>query len=169
MITILILVFAVITTLWLFYWAIVRSFILDSAQDELCRMSAALDWAIIEDQIGAKTEAAQQLSKHLEYPEAVRAISLFQAIIARFFRPVEMKTELARERIIFNNSQPWLREMWQRKTQVYVKAAMANSPACWLPLALVLLAGIFSQKIQQWWDETISATEKLKGKMKGEK
>ena len=162
MIAVFTLIFAVATVVWLCYWAIIRPFILDSAQDELLRMKSTLDWAIIENAVGSKTEAAQRLSKDLEHSDAIRTISLSPAIVARFLRPAEMKTELVKERAVFNNCQPWIREMRQRETQVCVKAALANSPALWLPLALILLAGVFSLKVQQWWEETETATGKLK-------
>jgi type II secretory pathway component PulM len=160
--TIFVFIFGITTVVWLCYWAIVRPFILDSAQDELRRMRSALDWAIIEDALGARTEAAQMLSKDLEHSDAIRASSLSPSIVAGLFRRAEVKIEMERERNIYNNCQPWLREMRQRQTQVCVKAALANSPTWWIPLSLILLAGMFSLSIQKWWQETETVTGKLK-------
>jgi hypothetical protein len=155
-------IFALSTLAGLFYWAIIRPFILDSAVDELRRMRSKLDWAIINKEAGATTEGARELSKHLEFYEWVRINSFSNAIFFRFTRRAEVKAEAARAREIFDNSPIWIRNMSMRENQVCMKAALANSPAWWIPLAAILLGTVFSMSLQQWWEETEMAAGKLK-------
>lgn len=154
--------FATGTLFWLIYWSLVRPLILDSAVDELRRMRSALDWAIIEGQPGSTTEAAQELSKHLEYCRAVRRHSLSQAIVLGYLSRAEIQAEIVRRRKIFNEGPAWIRDMFNREKEVCMKAALANSPAWWIPLAMILLGSFFSLKLRNWWEQTGAAADKLK-------
>ncbi len=46
----------------------------------------------------------------------------------------------------------WLQDMNAKQRRLFTKAAMANSPTWWLPIAVLLLCSIFSWSIKSWWD-----------------
>jgi hypothetical protein len=159
---VIIVVFVVLTVLWLSYWSLVRPVILDSVEDELIRMKARLDWAIIDGEIGSQSEAAKILEADLEFPSSIRWISLGIAIKNNLSNRVEIAAINAKEQKIFECSPPWIREMWERQTVVSVKAALANSPAWWLPLSMILLVCFFSRQVESWWNDIERATSKAR-------
>jgi hypothetical protein len=155
-------IFLILTVLWLCYWTLIRPIILDSVEDELQRMKSNLDWAIINGTAGSQSEAAQILANDLEYPKSIRWISMSQAIITRIFHRSEVTAVGTKECELFESSPPWIREMWAREIRVSVKAALANSPSCWIPLSIVLLISFFSRKVENWWRDTEKTASKLK-------
>jgi hypothetical protein len=154
--------FVVLTVLWLSYWTLIRTVILDSAVDELHRLKSTVDFAIIEGVAGSQSESVQVLSNNLEFPESVRWASFSSAVFARIFHHAEIKTSSAKEQQMFESSPVWIREIWERELRVSVKAALANAPAWWIPLSVLLLASVFSRTVENWWKETEMATSKLK-------
>jgi hypothetical protein len=165
MIIYLLALFVALTVLWLSYWTIVRTVILDSAVDELHMLKSRVDDAIIEGVSGSQSEPAQALSKNLEFPESIRWASFSSAIYARIFNHAEIKTNAVKEQQMFESSPLWIREIWEREVRVSVKAALANAPAWWIPLTVVLFVSVFSRKVENWWKETEMATSKLKVEM----
>jgi len=157
-----IVVFLVLTVLWLCYWSLVRPVILDSVENELVRMKASLDWAIINGEIGSQSEAAKILEGDLEFPSSIRWISLGIAMKNNMSNRVEIAAINAKEQKIFECSPPWIREMWERQTVVSVKAALANSPAWWIPLSIILLVCFFSRQVENWWNDIERATSKAR-------
>lgn len=157
--------FIALTVLWLTYWTLVRTVILDSAVDELHRLKSRVDFAIIDGVAGSQSEPVQILSKNLQFPESIRWASFSNAVFSRIFNHAEIKTNAAKEQQIFESSPLWIREIWERELRVSVKAALANAPAWWLPLTVVLFVSVFSRKAENWWKETEMATSKLKGEM----
>jgi|ERR1035441_2079669 hypothetical protein len=154
-------IFLFVTIAWLSYWVMVRPVVLDSVVDEMRRMRSSLEWAMIEDAPGSRTEAAQKLLKYLEYGPCVRFLSFGPAAAIRFFNRSEIRAFSVKEREVFEPAPLWIREMWQRHARIGVKAVLANSPIWWIPLSLILLAGLFSRKAEIWWTETEAATSKL--------
>jgi len=157
-----IVVFLVITALWLCYWSLIRPVVLDSVEDEVVRMKANLDWAIINGEIGSQSEAAKILEGDLEFPSSIRWISLGIAVRNNLSNRAEIAAINAKEQKIFECSPPWIREMWERKTVVSVKAALANSPAWWIPLSMILLVCFFSRQVQNRWNDIERATSKAR-------
>ena len=156
-----VIIFLFLTIAWLCYWVMVRPIILDSVEDETSRMRSSLEWAMIEGQPHADSEAAQKLLKNLECGRFVRFISFGQVAAVRFFNRSEIRALIVKEREVFDSSPIWIRELWQRHARISTKAVLANSPAWWPILAVALLAGLFSKKIENWWAETEAATNKL--------
>ncbi|HUA68900.1 MAG TPA: hypothetical protein VMA13_10175 [Candidatus Saccharimonadales bacterium] len=154
--------FLTITALWLCYWALVRTVVLDSVVDELSRMKANLDWAIINGTAGSQSEAAQILANGLELPSSIRWISIGKAVQCNLFNRAEIAAAGAKEQKIFECSPLWIREMWERQTIISVKAALANSPAWWIPLSVILLVCFFSKQVENWWRDTERATIRLR-------
>ena len=155
-------IFLLLTLEWLIYWVIVRPMILDSVQDEIRRMKFDLQWAYIQNAPGAGSEPAQILLNNMKMASMARFVSFGQAIFIYRLRRSEIRALYAKERATFQNAQPWIREMWQRHRMVSVKSALANSPFWWPPLAVLLLASVFSRQAEEWWDETeTAATKKL--------
>jgi hypothetical protein len=157
--------FLVITVLWLCYWTLVRPVILDSVEDELVRMKANLDWAVINGEIGSQSEAAKILESDLEFPSSIRWISLGIALKNNWSSRAEIAAINAKEQKIFECSPLWIREMWERQTVVSVKAALANSPTWWIPLSMILLGCFFSRQVQDWWNDIERATSKARGEL----
>jgi hypothetical protein len=155
-------VFLTGTVLWLCYWALVRPVILDSVERELVHMKTNLDWAIINGEIGAQSEAAKILERDLAFPSSIRWVSLGIVIKSNLHNRVEMAALNSKEQKIFECSPPWIREMWDRHTVISVKAALANSPSWWLPLSMILLVCFFSMKVQDWWNNIERATSKAR-------
>lgn len=159
---IIIISFLVITAFWLCYWTLVRTVVLDSVVDELSRMKSSLDWAIINGEAGSQSEAAQILASGLEFPSSIRWISIGKAIQRNFFNRAEIAASGAKDQKIFECSPLWIREMWERQTIISVKAALANSPAWWIPLSIILLVCFFSRQVENWWRDTERATIRLR-------
>ncbi len=155
-----IVVFFAFTVLWLCYWTLVRTVILDSVEDELLRMKSNLDWAIINGEIGSQSEAAKILENDLEFSGSIRWISMGIAIRNNFFNRAEIAATSAKEEKIFESSAPWIREMRERQTIISVKAALANSPSWWIPLSMILLVCFFSRQVESWWKNIQRATSK---------
>jgi len=155
----LILLFLAITVLWLCYWVVVRPIVLDSVDDQLRQLHSELDWAVIEDRSGARSEAAQHLVRVLQCSPAFRSMSLSPVVLIGRFKRVEIAAQWSKERALFEQAPHWIREMWVQRARLNLKATLANSPAWWGPLAILLLAGVFSQQVQNWWEQLAAATK----------
>jgi hypothetical protein len=151
-------IFFLITWGWLTYWVMVRPLILDSVEDEISRMKFSVEWAFIQDEPAARSEAALKLLNNLQMGRVVRLFSFGQAVVLNYCHRSEIRTLVAKERATFEASPLWIREAWQRHRVLAVKAALANSPAWWIPLAMLLLASVFSRQAEEWWNETGTAT-----------
>lgn len=154
-------VFSVWTILWLTYWMLLRPYLMDSVRTDFYELKASLDWAIIENYPGSQSESAGELVKHLSHSTGIRAASLSPAIYFQFAHKAEINAQVARHRILINGSPDWLKKMWMQAAQLSMKSALTNSPFLWLPLALVLLAAVFSYKAAQWWKQTTEVATTL--------
>jgi hypothetical protein len=150
------------TVLWLTYWVLVRPIILDSVQDEYRRMRSALDWSIINGLPNSQSLQAQELADDLARSNIVRWNSLGQALWFRFSKRAETKAAMEKEREIFESCPLWIRSMKERDEELTVKAALANSPLWWIPLAAVLFIALFSKGVAAWWLETKIAAKELR-------
>jgi len=155
---IIITIFFLLTWGWLTYWVMVRPLILDSVEDELRRMKFSVEWAFIQDEPAAQSEAALRLLNNLKIGRFVRFFSFGQAVILNYYHRSEIRALRAKERATFESAPLWIREAWQRHKIISLKAALANSPTWWIPLAVLLLASIFSKQAEEWWNETGTAT-----------
>src|ERR1035441_4950757 len=151
-------IFFFITWGWLTYWVMVRPLILDSVEAEVSRLRFSVEWAFIQDDPGAGSEAAQMLLNSLKFGKFVRFVSFGQAVLMQHYHHSEIKALAAKERMVFAAAPLWIREAWQRHRMVSVKAPLANRPVWWSPLAVLLLAGVFSQKAKDLWDAAETAT-----------
>jgi hypothetical protein len=132
--------------------------ILDSVEDEISRMKFSLDWAIIQEEPASGSEAAMRLLSGVQMGKVVRFVSFGQAVVWSYCHRSEIKSLSAKERATFESAPLWIREAWQRHRVLSLKAALANSPTWWIPLAMLLLASVFSKKAEEWWNETGTAT-----------
>lgn len=155
-------IFAATTVLWLCYLALVRPLVLDSVEYELSRMRAQLDWDMIDDTAGSRSESAKLLEKTLRSYPGIRWISISQAICYMRSNPAEIKALTAKEREVYRDAPAWVRDMQRRQRELSMKAALANSPSWWIPLAAILLCSFFSKKVEEFWTETETATNGLK-------
>jgi len=153
-------VFLALTVLWLCYWTLVRPVVLDSAQDELSRMKSKLDWAIINGEIGSRSQAAQMLGSYLSMPASIRYVSIGMAIKHNLTCRAEIAAIDAKEGLTFEASPVWIREMWERHTVLCMKSALSNSPAWWPPLSVILLVCFFSRQVENWWRHIEIATSR---------
>lgn len=138
-------IFMAMTVLWLVYWALVRPVILDGVDQELATMRERVDWAIIEDEPGAQSRAAQRLLSGLH--RGKRFLSLSNIIYFAMRFPAHIKAEIARDREIFADAPKWVIELRNRNAELAVKAALINSPFWWGPIAVLLLLAVLSQKM----------------------
>jgi hypothetical protein len=171
MTTLLIIFFLATTILWLCYWVLVRPVILDAVQIELAELRSAVDWAIIEglseeglSEEGlseAQSKPAQQLAADLKQFQSARMISLSVVIFVVLRHRAMVKAITAKDKATFENSPVWIREIRQKKAQLNIKAALANSPIWWIPLAALSVAAVFSKRIADWLTDTQTAASKL--------
>ena len=145
---IIITVFLGITVLWLCYWAVVRPVILDSVVNELYSIRDKLEWAIIQGHPDAQTRATTYLLKKVENPELVRYVSIGAALFISLLSRSETITEVERSRLAFESCPEWIKKLQERHQVLSLKAALANSPFWWVPVAGFLLASVFSVEIQ---------------------
>ena len=151
-------IFLFITWGWLTYWVMVRPLLLDSVEDEISRIKFSVEWAFIQDEPSARSEAALKLLNSLQMGRVARFFSFGQAVVFNYLHHSEIRTLAAKERATFEAAPLWIREAWQRRRVLSLKAALANSPIWWIPLAILLLASVFSKQAEEWWNETGTAT-----------
>lgn len=137
---------------WLFYWVIVRPWLLISVEDELDRMRTALDWMTIEGDVGTQTAGAAVLKRRLENPRSVRLISLSMPLYFWQTRRGEILASVEEERATVATSPAWVKDMLARQSRLTVKACVANSPSWWPVLAALMLFSLFSRKLETWLD-----------------
>jgi len=150
----------IISVLWIstvFFWAVVRPYILESAAWELSKLRAEMDWAIIEEKEGAQSRAAQHLSSTLNGPDLTRVISLSHLVFCDILWKPNNQVAAIEQARIFENAPRWLMEAFQRCVRVRVKTILANSIVWWIPIALILLCGYFSTAVANWWDSVCLA------------
>ena len=161
MTTFLIIFFLATTVSWLCYWVLVRPVILDAVQIELAELRSAVDWAIIDGLPEAQSKPAQQLATDLKQFQSARMISLSVVIFVVLRHRATVKAITAKDKVIFENSPVWIREIRQKKAQLSIKAALANSPTWWIPLAALSVATVFSKRVADWLTDTQTAASKL--------
>ena len=162
MTTFLIIFFLVATILWLCYWVLMRPVILDAVQIDHAELRSAVDWAIIDGLPESQSKPAQQLAIDLEKSNAIRFISLGAVIFVVIRHRSQVRAMTARDKEIFESSSVWIREIRQKKAQLSIKAALANSPSWWIPLAVLSVAAVFSKRIADWITDTETAASKFR-------
>lgn len=162
LVSVLLVVFLAGTIAWLFYYTIIRPFLLDSVQDELERMKVEVDWAIIDGMDGAQGPAAQKLRSRLENIHGIRWVTIGQGVCLYHLRKTQIKAETVMEQQMLERSPKWVRDLNSRHTRVVVKAALANSPTWWVPLAFIFLGSVFSRKLENVLANTETAVVELK-------
>lgn len=153
MLHVLIFVFLAATISWLFYWAIVRQSIVDSVEDDLNNLKDKVTWNIINDAPGSRSKSAQLLVEQVENNSFIAWISFTQVAICLFRNRTKIRTEAAREMAAFESSPKWILDARDLNARLTVKAALANSPVWWIPLPAILLGGIFSKQVLDWWSD----------------
>ena len=154
--------FMTVTVIWLVYWTVVRPVLLDSVEHELATMRSRVDWAIIEGLPAAQSQPAQRLLADLHEGRGSRLISLGQVIYIGLRERRTLKIEMAKEREIFANSPAWIKDLKTRNSQLAAKAALLNSPAWWIPIAILLLGAVFSCNVAALWRDAEDAAVKVR-------
>jgi len=162
-----ILIFLVVTVLWLCFWVLVRPVILDSVESDFSKLRSEIDWAIIEGLPSAQSQSSQKLADDLADPEAVRWISVGPILWANIFKRNEIKLLSAKEREIFESAPSWIRQCKMMEKYLTIKAALLNSPAWWIPLPAILFSTLLSKKVADWWNDAESAASKSHSKYVG--
>lgn len=162
MTTFLIILFLATTILWLCYWVLTRPVILDAVQIEQAELRSAVDWAIIEGLPESQSKPAQQLAADLEKSKSARLMSLGAVIFIVFRHRATVRAMTTKDNEIFGNSPVWIREIQQKNAQLSIKAALANSPSWWIPLAVLSVAAVFSKRIADWLMDTQTAASKFR-------
>jgi hypothetical protein len=150
---ILIVLFLSATVLWLIYWAIIRRSIIDSVEDELGTLRDKVYWNIIDGAAGAQSKAASVLADDLELNECSFYISFSVIALGAFKNRSKMRAEFARQKELFDSSPKWIQDANNDNTRLLIKAALANSPTWWVPIAIILFGAVFSKKAMNWWDD----------------
>lgn len=159
--TISILFFAAIV-LWLFYWAVVRQSILDGVEDDFCNLRSQVAWHIINGSDGSTSRSALMLEEEIPPDGFIHWISFSSVVFHLYKNRARIKAEAAKDREIFEASPKWIRETKESVAKLSIKAALANSPIWWGPLALILLCAIFSKKALDWWNDAENTATQLR-------
>jgi hypothetical protein len=147
-----ILVATLLSASTIFYWAIIRPYILESAFGELSLLRSEMDWAIIEEKEGSQTRSAQAVVRLLNGRDLTRFVSMSHVVFCdMLWRRAAKIAAAAEQELTFDNAPIWVLEIYKRLIKVRIKTMLANSPMWWIPISLVLLGAYFSQKIAKWW------------------
>jgi hypothetical protein len=152
---VLVTLFLATTALWVFYWALVRVYLIEAVRYELEDIRIALDWAIIDGRAGSGSRAAQELSSRLK---SAPRLSFGQVLYLYLRNRSRVKIEAVRVHGIYQASEVWIRDLWDRQTHASIKATLANSPSWWMPLAIIFLASLFWNKAKDWMTNLETAT-----------
>lgn len=159
---VLIAAFLSLTIGWLFYWALIRPMIIESVAAEFDTLRATVDWAIIDDLPHAQTKAARVLVRDLAHSESVQWISLGTVVWHLVRRRSQLKLLAAEDFVLFEEAPRWMQDARRRDVLLTTKAALVNSPAWWIPIAILLLGTVFSMKIAQFWQDAQLVASRLR-------
>jgi hypothetical protein len=138
------LLFSGATLVWLVYWLVVRPVLMASVENDLRKLKAELDWAIIEGYPGSSSQAAEVLLVSLQNLKVFRFLSLSQFFHMAFFHWSKINAESLKKQQVFSKAADWIKGIYDRRQRLSQKAMLINSPAWWLPMAILLLLAVFS-------------------------
>ncbi len=123
-------IFASVTLLWLVYWGLLRSALLNVVKDDLDALRSRVDWAIIEGREGSQSEACHQLEFVLRHSQLIWFVSFSQFVVSMWIKRREIAALRAERSRLFNESPAWIRETQKNCAWLFIRAALLNSPAC---------------------------------------
>lgn len=144
---------------WLFYWEILRPVILRAVQVRMRRLRSHVELMRLEDAVGSNTEAGQALSQLLTNAEMTLSVSLTQVALFMHGHKAETTARIEKNRQLFEESPSWIRKARERNSDLCLAAALANSPAWWVPLGLLIVFSYFSAQLRNWWRRTNGVAE----------
>lgn len=145
--------FILLSLAWAVYWAVIRPVLLQKVMYDFEVLRSSVDWSIIEEQPFSSGKAAQRLASDLETSAAAQSLSVGVILYFCHKNRAELRARAAEETERFRDLPGWLREAHQKDIQLTLKAALLNSPIWWMPIAIIYLLAVFSQKVQVWWNE----------------
>jgi hypothetical protein len=155
-------IFLSVGILGLLYWSVVRQSILDSIEDDVAALKNHISWQIIKEAEGSRSPSAQCLIDEVEASKFLCWISFSQIVVYLIQNRAKIKAEAEREAAVFAASPKWIKDARMFNSRLTIKAALANSPVWWLPLALILLCGLFSMSVANWWNDAGNSAAQLR-------